>query len=345
MKQNLFMMAVVLFATSLVAQDDLAERASWEVPTTAQVKESIDKWLTTRGADDITRLKIDTLWEANDQEASAVQILDQVAAVISVVHQPSRELMELCADVRKDPSAPDYEFLANKETDEFVRNNMRLYYGRWLTQHDLFDEALRQMDSVDSGNVVDPASLLFYQSVAHHRLLKKKECLSSLSKLLENVDALPRRYKTVGELMLADIKPLKTDSLDEVARLMKDIRRRQALYRSGTIVRKEEDDVLAKLDKLIEELEKQQQQGGGGGGGGGGNKGGSQPSSPMNDSMPGGGTGPGNIDPKKLGRDGDWGDLPPSERQAVLQDLSKDLPAHFREVIEEYFKNLAKDEE
>jgi hypothetical protein len=35
--------------------------------------------------------------------------------------------------------------------------------------------------------------------------------------------------------------------------------------------------------------------------------------------------------------------LPAKDRQEVLQQISKDLPAHYRETIEEYFRKLARD--
>jgi hypothetical protein len=154
---------------------------------------------------------------------------------------------------------------------------------------------------------------------------------------LEREDEIAVRYRTIAQLMEADLRPLKTDSLDEVARLMDDIRRRLELGRAGARVRKQEDDVIAKLDKMIEELEKQQQQQGGGGGGS------LAPSRPAPDSSNLGGKGPGNVDQKDIGRGDDWGDLPPKERQAALQQISKELPAHYREVIEEYFRKLARD--
>ena len=101
----------------------------------------------------------------------------------------------------------------------------------------------------------------------------------------------------------------------------------------------EEDALIAKLDQLIETLEEeasessaaQASQGEGG------------PSAPMQDSMPGGGTGPGNVNPKDLGANTEWGNLPPKEREEALQELSKDLPSHFRDVIEEYFRKLARE--
>ena len=56
------------------------------------------------------------------------------------------------------------------------------------------------------------------------------------------------------------------------------------------------------------------------------------------------GLGPGDIDPRKLGSKSGWGNLPPAERQEALQQIGQELPAHYREVIEEYFRKLAREE-
>jgi hypothetical protein len=85
-------------------------------------------------------------------------------------------------------------------------------------------------------------------------------------------------------------------------------------------------------------MEQQQQQSGSGSG-----QGSLNPSSPAQDSAPLGGSGPGNVDPKSTGNASGWGDLPPKQRQEALQQISKELPAHFREVIEEYFRKLARE--
>ena len=122
---------------------------------------------------------------------------------------------------------------------------------------------------------------------------------------------------------------------------MNDIRRRLALARAGKVVRDQEDTVVAKLEKMIEELEKQrqerqrqQQQAG---------RGSRQPNQPMQDSNPAQLKGPGDVDPKNIGKRDGWGNLPPKERQEVLQQIGRELPAHFRETIEEYFRRLAQD--
>ncbi|HTN75642.1 MAG TPA: hypothetical protein VL096_10370, partial [Pirellulaceae bacterium] len=70
-------------------------------------------------------------------------------------------------------------------------------------------------------------------------------------------------------------------------------------------------------------------------------QGGSKPASPLEDSQAAGTRGPGNVDPKKLENHGAWGNLPPKDRQEALQQISKELPAHYREAIEEYFRKIA----
>lgn len=321
------------------AQDDLAQRATWSTPMAAQVRAEVEQWLAEQKLDDLTRAKVDTLWPAELVLEPGDAVLDQLAAIVALVHQPARELFDYCGPRRGQLPLPKFEFLSDEQTPPLVRNNLRLYYGRWLAQNDLYDEALEQLQELAPDQVVSPATLLFYQSAGYHRLLDKEKCLPAIATLLQRADEIPTRYRTVAQLMEADLRPLKTDTLDEVARLMDDIRRRLDLGRAGKRVRQQEDDVIAKLDKMIEELEKQQKGGGGGGGGGSLN-----PSSPAPDSANLGGKGPGNVDQKNVGSGSDWGNLPPKERQEALQQISEDLPAHYREVIEEYFRKLARDE-
>jgi hypothetical protein len=227
-----------------------------------------------------------------------------------------------------------------EEKTNWIVSNLRLHYARWLAQQEMYDESLELIETLASDQVVDPASLLFYQSAAYHFLLNKSKGLATIDKLLENEESIARRYSITAKLMAADLKPLKADSLDEVARMMGDIERRLRLQRAGTRVRKEEDDVVAKLDKMIEELEKQQQQQQQSGAGAGNSN---NPSSPMQDSQIGGASGEGNVDPKRLDNRENWGNLPPKERQEALQQITKELPAHYREAVEEYFRKLARD--
>ena len=330
-------LALVLTATtvSVNAQDELSKRASWEYPTVETVKSALHDVLSKLGAND-AQIQVATVnWTA---ETLPTEMLALFVNGIASVNRDVAELVTLCQSEPDSVITTIPVILTNTDAPEMMRHNLRLYYARWLGQYRFYDESLEIIESLSTEQVVDPATLLFFQAAGYQQVLKKDECLAAVKRLLEQQEVIPRRYSRVAELIQADLAPLKADSLDEVARLMDDITRRLEFGRAGKRVRKEEDDVIAKLDKMIEELEKQQQQQSGGGG-----QGSLNPSSPAQDSMPLGGSGPGNVDQRGIGNGSGWGDLPPKERQKALQQISKELPAHFRDVIEEYFRKLARD--
>ena len=239
-----------------------------------------------------------------------------------------------------DPDSAVYQ--AIEAMPESIRMTVRTWVGRELVRRRLYDEALPVIAEVDPVQTVDPAAVLFYRAVCYHALLMKKETLADLRRLLERKDDIPRRYSRTAALMVADIKSLEDDSLDEVSRLMTDVSRRLDLGRSDDQVDQQEQLIIDKLTKLIEDLEeqqKQQQQQRQSGQGGGGGQGGGPP---MAESDIADTKGDGDVDRKKLGQADGWGNLPPAQRKEVLQQLSQDLPTHYREAIEAYFRKLAR---
>ncbi|HEV7282382.1 MAG TPA: hypothetical protein VGN57_19425 [Pirellulaceae bacterium] len=330
---------LAVLAAPAFAADSLAKQATWRAPTNdearAAVQAVVDEHVSTTGPlDGATVAQLDAMWA--EPESDSAQLLYRTVASFAAFLPEAKEVVEACARPYDLPAVP--QFAALDDPRPAVRDNLRLYFGVWLVQNRLFEEGLATLEGLKAQDVVDPASLFFHRAVAQHRLIAKEECLASLDTLLENGATISNRYRTVAKLMQADLAPLEPDSLDEIARIMRNVQGRLDRGRAGKRVRDEEGEIVDKLDKMIEELEKQQQQQQASAGGG------SNPSSPMQDSVPGGGTGPGDVDPKALDPSGAWGNLPEKEREEALQDLSRDLPAHYREVIEEYFRKLARDE-
>ena len=201
--------------------------------------------------------------------------------------------------------------------------------AKGLAQRSLYDEAIQVLETLDEKNVVDPSSLMFYRAICFHHLLQKEKCVEQLDRLLQRESELVTRFVVTAKLMRSDIDPLKEDSLDEVARLMNDVERRLVLGRAGVKVRDQERAIVEKLDKLIEKIEEQiqqqqqqqqQQQSAQ-------NKPQNGQSQAMQDSRIAGGSGPGDVDQKKLEDEGVWGDLPPAQRQEALQNIMRDLPS------------------
>ena len=340
MKSSFVAVVVIAALVASASAQEIERRATWSVPLAADVKAKVDDYATAKQADEATRLKIAVLWPDEAAPASGAELLERLTASLSVLEPKAKAIVDFCENPRTTFDLPKFEVLADESAPPLLRNNLKLLFGRWLAQNELMDESLEQLKGLTPADVVDPATLLFHQALAHHNLLEKEPCLSAVAKLMENEESIPRRYSQLARLMEADLKPLKTDSLDEIARLMSDVGRRLDLARAGKKVRDEEETIVAKLEKLIEEKEKQQQQQQQQQGQAQGN----QSSNPAQGSTPAGGPrGKGEVDPKNIGKKDGWGNLPPKERQEVLQQIGRELPAHFRETIEEYFKRLAQD--
>ncbi len=327
------------FSSAQSVPDELAVQASWQIPGDAEVQRAVNEWLDESGADEAEKTAV--LEQLTTSPGSGSERLDAVLDAIEVLRDEVSALRNPAPDQRNSAFSADFDFSKflndGDWTHSFVRNHLILLHGRWLVQNELYDEALVLLNQVGVSQVLDPAALLFYRALSEHQLLMKDECTATVRLLLENSETLPRRFRIVGELLLADIAPLEEGSLDEIARLMADIHRRQSLYRSGQRVRGQEQQVIEKLDKLIEDLESQQQQQQ--------LSSSNQSSQPMDESKNATGRGDGTVKRTDQVDGGQWGDLPPQERAAALAEMSKDLPPHYRPVIEEYFRQLAEGRE
>lgn len=330
----------LLFGAWTANADDLGREASWEAPTAAHVRAEVDIWFASQRPSPEQRQEFSQTWPAGEATSDG-DILDRTVAAIAIVEPRAASLIDAVHVGFSLTRQPKIDWLAEDDVDPLVRENLRLYTARALTQGQFFDEAKVLITEIEPDDVVDPASLLFCSGVVHHRLLLKEPGLTALSRLLERSEEIPERYRILAELMKGDLVQLEDDSLDHISRRMNDIKRRLDLGRANKKVREVEDGVIESLDKLIKKIEEQQQQQEQQMAASGG-QGSSKSSKPAEDSSPLGGRGPGEVDKKRLGKSADWGALPDKEREEAMQEIGRDFPALYREVIEEYFKELAK---
>lgn len=331
-----------------VAADGLKKEASWKNPSSTEVIERMrDAWG-----------QLNTAPQAIDEASESLlqKLTDGDGDVMSAVIDSSAEILPAIARLKElalaDPVVAATWFASAEplaanfdQLPPAIAATSRTWLARELVQKRLYDEALPVFADVEPIDCLDPASVMFYRAVCRHALLFKKDALADLRRLLENEAGTPVRFFRTAHLMVADIKPLKEDSLDEVSRLMTDVTRRLDLGRADSEVQQREQVIIDKLTKLIEDMEEQQkqqqqqqQQQQQSSGGQGQNSGQEQP---MNDSRIAGGSGQGDVDRKNIGQRDGWGNLPPAEREEALQQISRDLPTHYREAIEAYFRKLA----
>ena len=328
---------VAAAALSAAAQppDPLAKTAAWQPVSAEDAKSRATAWLQQNKAEQSMHDKAEALWKALPENPTGAEVFEKLMETLALADENTAVLMRLCANPRSELRLPKYPWLTDEKTPPLVSANGRLYLGRWFVHQLMFDEACEQLDGLAPGDVAAPALLLFYQSVAHHTLLQREAGLKSLGQLIDGAEHSPRRYVVLAQLMQQDLENLKEDSLDHVARQMGDIRRRLDLGRGGKKAQKVEKDVIESLDKLIEKLEEQQKKGDGP------SQGNIRSSSPAPDSRILGGKGPGNVTKRNIGDHSGWGNLPAKQREAALQQIGREFPSHYRDVIEQYFRRLA----
>jgi hypothetical protein len=341
----LWMSSIVIAGVSVAAavdspREEFAGQGTWSIPNATTVEQQLSVWLDGRSVEDSTREQIESLWPDAQNELEADDLLDLLVGSFALVDERAAEIVKL-GSIPRPLILPDFAWLADDKTPEFERYNLRLYLARWMVRNQLFDEAAVQLEHLEPEQVVDPAGLLFYQSVVYQRMLKKELGLASISRLLEKPNDIPKRYASIAKLLQADLEQLKDESLDHIARRMNDVERRLDLGRAGTKTREVEDGVIKSLDKLIKDLEDQAAAAAAAAGA----QGAAKPTTPAQESRPMGGKGPGQVAKKDIGNQSGWGELPPKERQEALQEIGKDFPNHYRDMIEQYFRKLANEED
>lgn len=336
-------------ASNSVDHEALLKNADWQPLDVAAMSEVLRRSLDTIGAppEQVGRSAQQFLRDVHQDDRESLTawveaIALHVNAANAMLTRAHDRLLEL--PPRLDPSGPDYASMESLPPE--MRAALRTWIGRELVRARYYDEALPIFAEVDPTIAPDAVSLLFYRAVCYHSLLKTKEALADLRMLLQHKDDIPTRYARMAEMMIADIQPLQEDSLDEISRLMTDVTRRLDLGRADEPTQQREQEIIDKLTKLIDKVEKQQQQqqqqqlqqqqGSQQGGSPSGGE-----IQPMQDSQIAGANGQGDVDLKDIGDKNSWGNLPPAQRQESLQQISRDLPTHYREAIEAYFRKLA----
>jgi hypothetical protein len=143
----------------------------------------------------------------------------------------------------------------------------------------------------------------------------------------------------LAKLLEFDLKNNKKaeDNPEKISKKMNNIRRRLGKGRTDEGTQDAENDVLKSLDQLIEKIEEQTQKQGQNSE----SDQGQQANKPAEDSRILKQKAPGNVDRRDFNTEGQWGDLPPQEREDALLRIEKRFPSHYRDIIEQYFREMA----
>jgi hypothetical protein len=129
---------------------------------------------------------------------------------------------------------------------------------------------------------------------------------------------------------------LPEDPIGAIAADMGDAVRKLSKLNTGKTTQGTQKEIIAKLDRLIEELEKECAACKAG-------RIGANPTKPAADSTIR--SGPGGQSSLHAAKSGNkkWGELPPHQRDRILQSQTQGFPPHYQQILERYYRRLAEE--
>lgn len=277
-------------------------------------------------------------------------VLDKTLATFELGSPEAKQILKEARNAADVAPKGVPALLKDAKQDPFFRANLTLGFSRGLTNARVYEESLEALAQFKPEETVEPGTHLFHKAVAEHALMKKDDAMRSIVRLLDNVSETPDRYKMLATLMFVDMGNWKKDEKDlaNIKRFMDNSERRLSQARGGKVTQDIQKKIVFRLDELIKEKEQQaksQCNGGSCPNGGEGNqigKGGKTSTNGAPDSAIMGGSGEGKVDEKKLKELAEkWGTMPEKERAKAVVEITKDLPARYRVVIENFLKELS----
>jgi len=323
----------------------------WTVPTEEQLRADLQGYLDTFVADQVLRDQILESWPNGESSGPvAIEILSQrILDSLRAASPKVATFLNLCDTIEWMPLPFGQKMQLPKLPNPFhpeetaisprLTGVLRMYLAKRLIRAHYYDEALAVLREMNPENTIDPIVVLFGLGIVHNELLNKKEGLIAVKLLRDSFPSqspYSRRFLEVAKLLENELNNIDDDEQkpESIARKMEDIQRRLGQGNTDDPVQKVEKDVLESLEKLIEKLEEQKKQCHGQQGGQGNN--------PADDSRILRQKGPGQVGEKNLGIQSGWGELPAKEREAALMQIEKEFPSHYRDIIEQYFRQMAK---
>lgn len=274
---------------------------------------------------------IEPIWSPDDTRTLLDRTIDSLSAVEPTIAQ-------YVAAVRQQASTAQLEtsMLKDAKFPAYVKNNMKLFLARAMTNKRLYEDALALLRGMTPESLIDPGSYYFYRAVCENKLRLKEDGLISTRRLLTSMQqSAPERYLVVASLMQDEMTKWEDQDLGDVARRMEEIEARLDNAHGGAKTQEKQKEVITLLDKLIKDMEDQCKKCNSSGGGQ------AKSQAPAGDSKIMNGAGPGEVENKKLIITAEvWGKMPEKEKVKALEAVNRQLPAHIREAAEGFSKKL-----
>jgi len=199
------------------------------------------------------------IWASED-----LGVLDKVAETLKIGSADAARLLSQASNAEKNPPKEVPALLKDEKQDPFFRANLGLAFARGLSAARVYEESLATLKTITPEQVVDPSAYFFHRAVAEHALIRKKDAINTIIRLLDDVADAPDRYKMLATIMFLDMQAWKAEERDlgNISKLMDNVERRLGLSRGGPQTQDIQKKIVFRLDELIKEKEAQAKSGG-----------------------------------------------------------------------------------
>lgn len=243
-----------------------------------------------------------------------------------------------------------------KDDDHFVAAHAAAYEIKVLVAQDRLHQAFQRIEELLGDHPLSESTITTHTYFAPEIAFLRGYCLLSelkfdeagraLSAFREDYPDASQRLSIAADQMLAELATRQEEGIGEVVDLMNFSGRRLAVADASDDVQTKQRRIVELLDVMIEEAEKKENSSSSSksSGGGGGSQGVPSPSNPMQKStLPGGSGKEGSLRERRRANPGEmWGAMPPGERARILQALRDTFPSRYRQLVEQYYEELAK---
>ena len=288
-------------------------------------------------------------------QAGATDSPDFITQSLAVLSPAFKSALDLEFDDKALEAANAFETLS-RDANPYLAVAAANLAATTLIDQEQIERALDVLSNVESKHApiekhtTAHDRFLFMRGVCQVHALNYEGALASLEEFVGRYPDAPERLRVGAVQILTELSRRSPGRIGDVRDLLTYARRRIHTGETGKPVIERQKEAVSLLDSLIEEAEEQEKnQGGGGDGEGGGGGGGS----PEGNQQPGGGANQSNAPGgeqrdaklrKAIAKPGDaWGRMPPRERDQILQALQKQYPSQYRELLEQYYRQLSKD--
>ncbi|MGC4004360.1 MAG: hypothetical protein QM811_15095 [Pirellulales bacterium] len=148
----------------IIGDGEFGRQATWANPALAETRAKITAVAEERKLSGEALKQLEALWPTGETSLDPATTLDRFGKSVILLEPATADLIKLASQHRGELLLPEFPILRDDKQPEFLRNNLKLYYGRWLSQERYYEESFDVLRGIEPAMVVDPVRCCFFKA-------------------------------------------------------------------------------------------------------------------------------------------------------------------------------------